>query len=327
MVKKKILYDVKIATGIAILLVVVGHLASRGQEGVDLYVSLKEVIYKFHMPLFLFMSGYISGYTYKPINESKDYLKFVKKKVIRLFPAYLLLSILFFLGKYFLGQNQGIFKDLINILIYPSKGNSGFLWYIYVLFLYYLITPCIMSIKNKNIYMYLVFIGSLILSFFNFPDVLSLNFFFWYLPYFILGCFLSNNIVKYTHFLRSLGVFALFLFGLWFVLEYLGILNFHKNIVSFIAIIAIHYLSLKISEKRACAFLKLLGENSFNIYLFNTLFMGGITFFLKKILGYDLFIESFYLLAPFIIFSGVFLPIILYKIIKKRLPLLAKYIH
>lgn len=37
MSKKPILFDIKISTGIAIILVVIGHLASRGQVGIECF--------------------------------------------------------------------------------------------------------------------------------------------------------------------------------------------------------------------------------------------------------------------------------------------------
>ena len=150
MIKKDILHDIKVATGMAIMLVVVGHLASRGQEGIDLYVNLKSLIYKFHMPLFLFFSGYISGYTYKKIKTFQQYICFIRKKFLRLFPAYLLLSIMFFLGKYILGSTTSLLDGLVNVFLYPSRGSSGFLWYIYVLFLYNLIMPLIIFTTKMN---------------------------------------------------------------------------------------------------------------------------------------------------------------------------------
>lgn len=323
MPKRPILYDIKIATGIAILLVVIGHLASRGQEGIDIYVKIKALIYKFHMPLFLFLSGYISAYTYKEITTFSEYKMHVRKKFIRLFPAYLLLSLIFFLGKYLLGSGTSLLNGVKSILLHPSSGNSGFLWYIYVLFLYNLILPLLM--KAVKSYFWIFFILSVSVSFITFPDLFSLNFFFWYLPFFIAGCFSSIRMEKYRIYLSKIGIPALVMFLVWAVLEYMNLIDVPKTLIGFIAILGIHYVSLY-SIKRNKAF-ELLGDHSFNIYLFNTLFIGGMAYFLNKYLEGGLYNNTFYYFIPLLIFAGIFFSIVLYRFVKKVVPLLAKYIH
>jgi len=322
--KKLILFDIKITTGITIILVVIGHLASRGQEDIEFYVKLKSIIYKFHMPLFLFLSGYIAYYTYPSIKSIKDYSTYVKKKFIRLFPAYLILSLVFFTGKYTLGQNTEFAKGIIDILFYPANSNGSFLWYIYVLFLFNLSMPIIeYFVKNKFVIFFSISI--LISTFIEFPEIFSLNLYFWYLPFYILGCYLSNNQITYLSLLKKYGYITLIVFVLWTFLEFLEIIDVHKNIVSFFAIFGIGYLSSIVLVRNG--FLEKIGGDSFFIYLFNTMFMGGLTYFLKKVLGNELFIDFFYFLAPLIIFSGIYFPMMLNKIIKKRIPLLAKYIY
>ena len=321
--KKKVLSDVKVATGFAILLVVIGHLASRGESGIDQYVNLKTVIYKFHMPLFLFLSGYISGYNYEKIEGLRDYQDFIKKKFLRIMPAYFLLSIIFLTGKYFVGQQKEFSEGIYSILIYPAKGNSGFLWYIYVLFLYYLILPIIMAaVQNK---FYLFFLISLIVSFLPLPEIMSLNLFFWYLPFFSLGCFLSNNIPLYNYYLKIFGKYILIVFSGFLILDYFIVLKIPKFVMSYIAIFGIHHIGLNIFKENK--HLRRLGDNSFSIYLFNSIFIGGFTFFLKKIMGEEDYIEYFYTLCPFLLCSGLYLPIFLYKVLEKRAPWIAKYIH
>ena len=324
MSKKVILYDIKIATGIAIILVVIGHLASRGEVGIDLYVNLKNVIYKFHMPLFLFLSGYIAQYTYKPIDSINDYFSFIKKKYIRLFPPYLLMSLIFFSGKFALGKSTELTEGILNILFYPAKSNSSFLWYIYVLFLFNLSMPIIhYVVKNKFIIFFTISI--LMSSFINFPELLSLNFYFWYLPFFILGCYLSTKRETYMSILRKFGLIIFIIFIIWMVLEFLGIINIHKNIVGFFAIIGIAYVSsIKIVRN---TFFEKMGDNSFYIYLFNTMFTGLTSILLIKYFGKQFFYEKFYFLSPFLVFIGLYLPILLHKYIVSKVPFLKNWIR
>ena len=324
MSKKPILYDIKIATGIAIIFVVIGHLASRGEVGIDLYVNLKRIIYKFHMPLFFFLSGYIAYYTYPPIKSVNDYFSFVKKKFIRLFPAYLIMSLVFFAGKYTLGKSTDFVEEILDVLFYPANSNSSFLWYIYVLFLFNLSMPIIdYFVKNKFIFFFTISI--LVSSFVRFPNLFSLNFYFWYLPFYILGCYLSNNQITYLSVLKKYGFIVLIMFVTWVFLEFLEIIDIPKNIVSFFAIFGIGYLSsIKIVRN---IFLEKLGDNSFYIYLFNTIFIGAISLFLINYLGQKTFYNNFYYFAPFFILIGLYLPMWLQKYVLSRLPIISKLIR
>lgn len=67
-----------IAKAICIILVVVGHYMPDNSP--MWYVMLNKVIYTFHMPLFMFVSGYVYIATKKDIS----YGSFLMKKVKRL---------------------------------------------------------------------------------------------------------------------------------------------------------------------------------------------------------------------------------------------------
>lgn len=320
---RKRLIDIDIATGIAIILVVIGHLASRSETGIEAYVNLKRVIYKFHMPLFLCLSGYIAHYTYHPIKSFKDYIEYVRRKFFRLFPAYIILAFIFLIGKYIFVENTDLEKLLLNVLIYPSESSSGYLWYIYVLFLYYLCMPIIdYIVRNKFL---IFFIISLALSSFaSLPKLFSLDIFFWYLPFFIFGCFLITIRESSKHLLKRYGLAVLILFLLWGVFEYLKLINIPKNIVGLFAIISFIYLSsIKIVRN---SFLEKMGNNSFYIYLFNTMFIGVTSMVLIKLFGKEAFYNMFYYFTPFLIIIGLFLPILLHKYIISRIPILKSLI-
>jgi len=321
--KKPILYDIKITTGIAIILVVIGHLASRSEVGIDAYVNFKRIIYKFHMPLFLCLSGYIAYYTYPPIRSFKDYSIFVKKKVVRLFPAYIILSFVFLLGKYLFVNHTNVSEAIVDVLFYPSEGSSGFLWYLYVLFMYNLCMPFIdFAVRN---YFLLIFIVSLVISsFMPLPNLFSLDLFFWYLPFFLFGAYLDSKREVYVLSLQKYGVFALVLFIIWIPLEYMGLINVPKNIISFIAIVSFFYISsIKIERN---LFLEKIGDKSFYIYLFNTMFMGASSILFIKWLGRDVFYSKFYYFMPLLVIIGVLLPILFHKYVISRIPVLKKMI-
>tara|TARA_B100002019_G_C21058021_1_gene492665 strand:+ start:244 stop:546 length:303 start_codon:yes stop_codon:yes gene_type:complete len=97
-----------------------------------------------------------------------------------------------------------------------------------------------------------------------------------------------------------------------------------KQIVAVFSIIGLHYFVTFVSKKNT--FIEMLGENTFYIYLFNSLFIGAINVFLIGLLGKDLYYDLFYYLAPILVIVGVILPILLHKHIISKLPVIKNWI-
>lgn len=111
--------------GIAILLVVIGHIIQF--NGISKNNSVFEFIYSFHMPLFFAISGYITQKV-THITNAKQYKSFIKKKFIALIIPLLTWSLIvnnFFLKE---GWNTLHWSDIQNVLISPG------LWFLQVLF-------------------------------------------------------------------------------------------------------------------------------------------------------------------------------------------------
>ena len=69
------------AKGLAIVLVVIGHVvAGDPPAGNAWYVTLKTLIYKFHMPFFMFLSGAVFGLTHRPLRSGADYARLMWKR-------------------------------------------------------------------------------------------------------------------------------------------------------------------------------------------------------------------------------------------------------
>ena len=89
-------------------------------------------------------------------------------------------------------------------------------------------------VRNKFL---IFFVISLALSsFVPFSKLFSLDIFFWYLPFFIFGCYLVSVRESSKNLLKQYGLAVLILFLLWGVFEYLQLINVPKNIISFFAI-------------------------------------------------------------------------------------------
>jgi fucose 4-O-acetylase-like acetyltransferase len=137
--------------GLAILLVVLGHLIAREGPpgpGAEWYLPFKHGIYAFHMPLFMAVSGLVYGLSWKPGATVQEDLADAKRRALRLLPAYLLFGLVIFFGKLaFQSLGAGVDnrvqgpQDLLALLTQPTASFCSFLWYVYALAVLYLVFP------------------------------------------------------------------------------------------------------------------------------------------------------------------------------------------
>src|ERR1700712_1476004 len=71
-----------IAKGIAIILVVAGHTLQSGENFDE--KPMFRVIYSFHMPLFVFISGCVASLWFKPENISRGWTENIRRSGFRL---------------------------------------------------------------------------------------------------------------------------------------------------------------------------------------------------------------------------------------------------
>lgn len=103
-----------------IILVVIGHFVQPCYENSNLLYTIKYVIYTFHMPAFVFISGYLSK---KELH--------LQKAIQRIFIPYLCMQFVYFVLSYFGGGDP-----VINPLIPRFT-----LWYLLALFVWTITTP------------------------------------------------------------------------------------------------------------------------------------------------------------------------------------------
>ncbi len=138
-----------------ILLVVAGHAFPTAGHGSPVY----QWIYSFHMPLWVFLSGYLLRYTAPPAAPGSCPLVgirfggrggFLDKKVRRLLVPYLLVSTLVFLPKAWLGRwavkpveiSWGAYFEM---LLVPSKNVIVYYWFLPTIFI--LLTGTVLGAK------------------------------------------------------------------------------------------------------------------------------------------------------------------------------------
>jgi fucose 4-O-acetylase-like acetyltransferase len=189
-----------IAKGGAIICVVLGHVVSRGTvPGAEWYMVLKWAIYKFHMPLFMALSGMSLGLSWRHRASWLAVSELVGKRLRTLMVPYLLFGVLIVLGK-LAAQNfihvdnlpDGIVSGIVKIVLYPMQSASVFLWYIQVLAGYFLVIPWLLQIDQARTPWCLLVVG-IILNQFAWTGLFNIAGMIEYLPFFAVGILLGQN--------------------------------------------------------------------------------------------------------------------------------------
>lgn len=252
MIKQGRLEYMDLLKGITILLVVFGHLLQANTLESS-HHPIFSYIYSFHMPLFMFISGYLGfkTYTVTSINEAMSgILNKVRSLLIPYFVWPMIVYNLFCVTEYkFNLWNQ--FVDLVT-----KWSPLWFLWYLFILYGLYTINLLIFNnIKSKNkLFFDIISFGILLctgitLKYFNVVLFIDIDSFILYSIFFFGGIliskysFFSDFIINKIVFFVSSIVF-LILIGQYNYFD-LGIKNkIIKMIISGSAIISFYNLSL-----------------------------------------------------------------------------------
>lgn len=324
---RKRLVDIDKAKGFAIFLVVLGHIISGGvPEGNDWFLTLHQAIYRFHMPLFMFLSGIIFYYTLTPFNNIDEYVAYIKKKAGRLLPGFFIIGFLVLLGKFIASRyifvaraDENIIMGVVNLFIDPADSAAGSLWYIYVLFEYYLLFPIILVLFKKNLYFVALF--TLILYFIQAAYPITQYFlierFMEHAFFFSLGFILIKHYESLTKIITKYAFIFLLLFIASFYTRNFIEGDYNGLIISIFSIPAIYVLvNFKFWGVGVENSLKVLSDYTFSIYLFNTIFMGLTKGILFKFITWDGL--NFLIFLPVLLFSGIFFSIWFQKYILSR---------
>ena len=268
--------------GIAILLVVLGHLIARETppgHSVEWYLVFKEGIYTFHMPLFMAVSGMVYGLTWRNRATVADDLGDAQRRVARLLPAYLLTGLAVFAGKLTfqsfspaVDNEVGGAHELLELILQPTVSFSSFLWYIYALSVLYIAFPLAFRALGGRVLW-----------------LLPITMVFWWLPtgnWFawdnlkVLSFFFVVGVIAGRHHdatLRWLGLCWLPALILFMVVVPVGaedepIARWAAAALSIVAVPGF----MRATESWHLGMLDLLGRYTLIIYLTNTIFIGVV---------------------------------------------------
>ncbi|MDP3143548.1 MAG: acyltransferase [Candidatus Omnitrophota bacterium] len=152
------LRDITELTTLAIFLVILGH-AITADSGIYIETKvainfIRRFIYSFHMPLFMFISGYIFSHT-NILSPQIDYPHFMAKKFKRLLVPYLIISSIAFFPKAVLSRFavRPVYFNLnsyVKGIIYPVDNHIKFYWFLPTLFMIFAITPLLFRILKAQ---------------------------------------------------------------------------------------------------------------------------------------------------------------------------------
>ncbi|GAA0084505.1 acyltransferase family protein [Clostridium sp. CTA-7] len=156
---------------ILIFFVVFGHVIEYYIKDNDILMSIYIFIYIFHMPLFIFISGYFS----------KNFYRMKRKSIRNLLIPYIIFNMIWYLAVY-IGTKKAMFS-----VLYPGWT----LWYLLSLFFWRITLKYI--IKFKHILLVSFIIGILVGLIPSVGSVLSFSRTIVFLPFFLMGYYTKEE--------------------------------------------------------------------------------------------------------------------------------------
>ncbi len=216
---------------------------------------VRRFIYSFHMPLFMFISGYLFVHTTRGM-ERIGYIGFMKKKFARLLAPYLILSAAAFGEKAAFADlawrnTEVSFRTFLFGLAYPLSNMNTYFWFLPTIFVIFLGAPAMHAIVRRRKSLPIVIVataGIAALNIFNPFDhtqVLNLAGVARQLVYFWLGC------VFYAYMPRGLSIRA----------------RAATTIVSFFALLALNLYAAAAEKSTFVAFAAAVCGISFSYFL------------------------------------------------------------
>lgn len=277
---------------VLIFLVVVGHFILPITNSHSI-VGLKYLIYIFHMPVFIFVTGYFSKTIYKSG-------KYNYNKIFSVIILYIMFMIAINLLSFAFGKiNHWYEIDYFNV--------KGAPWYLLAMILYYFIIPFIKDIK-PGIVIFISCILSLLVGYQKSIDgILSLSRIIVFSPFFFAGYYITKknidivlrNKFKYIIYIlaiifsvlivRYYNIFSKYCYLVYADSSYYDLKGLYKNgivarfIIEILAVLFMLF-TIYITPKRKMVF-TFIGERTLQIYIFHRLirdafnYLGGYKYF------------------------------------------------
>jgi fucose 4-O-acetylase-like acetyltransferase len=320
-------HDIDAVRGVAIVLVVMGHVVARDSpQGNEWYDVLKWLIYSFHMPLFMVLSGISFALSLPEFASWPSIAAFGRQRVSRLLVAYLFFGLLVIAGKlvavHFAHVDNlphGDVDDVLALVLHPMTSSASFVWFIYVLGLYYLTVPAFLQLTGRR--PIVLFVVALMCQWVEWPDDFLLSQAFYYLPFFAAGMVLWMVRERW----RRLGAASIAFFVLAFAVALALTIPCHlpKWLTGALSVPALLGLAQCLPQAWLLV-LGRLGRLSLSIYLMNTLMIGVAKAVMLKFFSWDG--PNFLIYFPVLLFAGVACPIAVKRLTQRHFKRIDAYI-
>ena len=310
--------------GLGIILVVAAHLIKYGTPGIeDWYAIFKFKVYLFHMPLLMFMSGYVFRFANHHTRAISEYSRYIRQRANRLLLPFLFIGFVTIIGKLLAASSFNIDEAPPDItsgiisLFYKTESSPVLtIWYLFVLFSYCVATPILlMALGNR---WGVLFALSIMLHFIKVDDIIYANRIFQYYIFFVMGCYFAHTQIKTFHFGHLTRLLALIAF--FFVLTIPWDRDLGLLICGLLSCMALPAL-IEVLPDNLKGILAYFGSRSMSIYLLNVIFIGLAKIFYA--IAVPTVYQSFSLLLLITFIFGLFGPLI-FRFFVDSIPALRK---
>jgi fucose 4-O-acetylase-like acetyltransferase len=302
---------------IGTLLVVLGHSHSSDWSTFSstFFNNIIVFVYTFHMPLFFFIAGFLLENSNSL--KSEGYWKWVGNKALKLLIPYIVLTIVFFVPKFYLEQRtiEGIGREFIESIFVPRLNIWGHFWFIPVLLLVYMIFGAIKKLEtdnNKVVLLVMTFIVSIAIYFipfgtqwFGLDDVKKMSVFF--VVGIIVNYILRQRPIYISHFIRIIFIAISIALSIYFTKCFYN----SKIVMLFVALLMIFVswnLALLLGNNKISTWIS---KHNFTIYIYSWPFQALVMMICER-LNLKWYIMS---IAMFLVGLGV--PIIIALLYEK----------
>jgi fucose 4-O-acetylase-like acetyltransferase len=325
------LHELDAAKGLAIFLVVLGHVVARDPpEGNVWYTVMKSMVYEFHMPFFMFLSGAVFFVTFARVRPGEA-TAFIRGRATRLLPAFFAFALIIWAAKTVGGQflhvdnktEEGLF-DLLKILTRPSESVATSLWYIYVLFQLYVIFAVILSATRRVLWPSVVLATIATASFHivQITNAFALALVAEFAVFFAIGMCAGKYYVAARELFVNHSVVWYGLFAFSFLLMLVVPHPLSKAAIGFFSIPAVFAFAATFRSSFDQRVLQTLGDYTFTIYLMNTLIIGGVKGVMLLLIPWDG--RNFLLYFPVLLAAGLIGPILIHKWVLTKIPYIGR---
>ncbi|MFR4051126.1 MAG: acyltransferase family protein [Clostridium perfringens] len=285
-------YLIDNSKGLLIFLVVLGHSLEFIRKDYEVARLLYVFIYEFHMPVFVFISGYLSK------NVEKGRINAVRNFLTPFLLFNIIWNLITLVGPLFL---RGEFTELPSEQAFSFFTPGWALWYIFAMFLWKILLPDLL--KFKNIFILSIIAGIFVKLSGEFGSYMALSRTITFAPFFLAGYYSSEEKLKrfrkFTRFniLNKLPSIIIVIIGVLIALIFVNYSNIadeffwadrsysNFNIEIFTGILlyiavyiigfAFVYVFINLMPENQ-TFLSKIGKNTLSVYFLHTYFIGSI---------------------------------------------------